>query len=99
MESTIWSRFAHFVKESYTHRFKQSFSGVVMGFFSANNLLFAGQMANLVTPFWWIVKGIGSVMLAFFMSMATSYGAYLIEIHKEKREEKKSQRKKRNKAA
>lgn len=56
-----------------------------MGLISANNLLFAGQMANMVGPAWWVIKGVGTVVLAFFTSMATSYGSYLIDRFKEKK--------------
>src|ERR1700743_224650 len=94
MEQSYWARFAHFVKESYTERIKQSASGLFMGLISANNLLFAGFMAHLVGPVWWFLKGIGAVALAFSTSLATSYVAYLEEQYKEKKSESKAGKRK-----
>ena len=92
MEPDIWTRFVHFVRDSYHERIKQTASGLFMGFIAANNLLFSGELANLVGIFWWIIKGLSTVILAFFTSLATSYAAYLIE--KNKNDGKKSQKKK-----
>jgi len=69
-----------------------------MGFIGAKSLLFSGIMANLVGPLWWIAKGIGTVMLAFCTSVATAYGAYLIEIHKEN-QKKSPESKRKDRAA
>lgn len=85
MEPSIWRTFARFVKDSYTKRIKIASSGIFMGLITSNNLLFAGQLANLVGVGWWVLKGIGAVVLAFSTSMATSYGSYLIESLKEKK--------------
>ena len=98
MEQSYWSRFTQFVKDSYTQRLKQSSGGLFMGLITANNLLFAGVLANLVGPLWWIFKGICTVFLAFFTSLATSYAAYLIEKHKEN-QKKSPTTKRKNKAA
>lgn len=69
-----------------------------MGFIASQHILFAGWMANLVTPIWWIIKGVGTVVLAFCTSLATSYGAYLIEVHKEN-QKKNPTRKKQDRVA
>jgi len=95
MEPNLWNRLIGFVKDSYTKRIRQAFSGVVMGFLAANGLLFSGPMADLVTAGWWIAKGVGSVILAFTTSLATSYGAYLVEQHKNRKNVTQSQRRKR----
>lgn len=99
--TTLFYRFAKFLKESYTQRIKQSGSGILMGFIGAQHLLFAGTLANLVGPLWWAIKGAGTVALAFFSSLATSYGAYLIEKYKDKKRGRPSPTKngKKNKAA
>lgn len=96
MEPTnLWTQFTHFVKDSYTERIRQTSSGVLMGFIGAQHILFSGLLANLVSPLWWLIKGIGTIVLAFFTSLATSYAAYLIERHKESKKKDPIRRKKR----
>jgi hypothetical protein len=97
MEPSPWTRFIAFIKDSYTARIKHAFSGVLMGFIAGQHLLFAGALADLVTAGWWIFKGISTVVLAFFTSLATSYAAYLIDKHKNKNNE--SRKRPRKKAA
>ncbi len=70
-----------------------------MGFIGAKSLLFSGVLAHLVGPLWWAAKGIGTVVLAFCTSLATAYGAYLIEVHKENQKKRPENRKRKNKAA
>lgn len=79
MGKTYW-RFALFIKESAIERTKQTIAGIGMGGISAYNLLWIGPIAENLG---WLVKGIGSVALAFFSGLATSYAGYLIERHKE----------------
>lgn len=81
----LWSRFICFTKESYTRRFKENFGGVCMGFFGSQHLLFGPDLAHLVSGAWWIMKGIGTVMLAFFSGLATTYGSKIVEEHFKKK--------------
>lgn len=100
MEPSYWGRLAHFIKESYTQRIRQAGSGILMGFVGAQHLLFSGVMADLVGPVWWIIKGVGTIMLAFFTSLATSYAAYLIDVYKENQKKRPvGQKKRKDKAA
>lgn len=99
MEPTIWGAFTRFVKESYTKRIKVAGSGIFMGLITSNNLLFAGELANMVGPFWWVVKGIGTVVLAFSTSLATSYASMLIEQYKEKKSQNRIDKKRKDRAA
>lgn len=93
MESSVWNRLVKFIRDSYTTRFKQASSGVIMGFIASQHLLFAGFMADLVTVGWWVFKGICTVILAFFTSLATSYAAYLIDQYKLKKDATRKKRK------
>lgn len=99
MEQSIWSVFCRFVKESYTKRLRIVASGLFMGLISSNNIFFAGFMASLVGPLWWVIKGIGSVVLAFSTSLATAYAAYLVETHKNKKNEKRQKKNQRGSKA
>lgn len=85
MEPDIWEKFIRFVKESYTQRFSHCFSGIICGFIGARSLLYSGAAAELVGLAWWIVKGIGTVALAFSTSLATGYAGLLLERLKEKK--------------
>jgi len=98
MEPSIWRTIVQFIKDSYLVRVKESFLGICMGFSISNNLLFSGELANLVTAGWWICKGLGSLTLAFITSMLTSYGAFLVKKWTEAPEEKKN-KSRRKKAA
>lgn len=94
MEPTLWARFIGFVKESYLYRLKETFAGIFMGFGISKHLLFAGQLANLVGG-WWLIKAIGSLILAFVTSLLTSYAGVLVKRWTDP--EKKSQRKEKRK--
>jgi hypothetical protein len=98
MEPNLWTQFIRFVKDSYTKRIKQAFSGSIMGLISAQHIFFAGPLADLVSGGWWVIKGIGTVILAFSTSMATCYGAYLIDCHKEKQKKRSDGKNKRKTA-
>lgn len=99
MENSIWTRLTRFIRESYTLRIKESFSGICMGFVISNNILFSGSFATLVTQWWWLLKAIGSVILAFVTSLATSYAALLIKQHGERKKKDPPIRKRKDKAA
>jgi hypothetical protein len=86
MEPSIWTRFAQFVKDSYTERLKTSGAGVFMGFIGANQLLFSGMLAPLVGVGWWVLKGVGTVILAFSTSMAASAGEHYFKKWTQKRD-------------
>jgi hypothetical protein len=87
MESNIFERFIYFVRESYTKRFSHCFSGILCGFIGARGLLFSGAMSELVGVGWWILKGLGAVVLAFTTSLATGYAGLVIERMKRKRKD------------
>lgn len=69
-----------------------------MGFIGAQHLLWSGFLATLVGPIWWVLKGIGTIVLAFSSALATGYAGVIIEDWKDKRIEKKNSNKDRNAA-
>lgn len=95
MEPTIWAKLVGFVKESYLYRIKETFVGVIMGFDISRHLLFSGWIATLVSTWWWLIKAVGSLLLAFVTSMLTSYGSVLVKrwTDPEKKSKKDDQRK------
>ena len=66
-----------------------------MGFYGSQHIFFSGELARLVGAGWWVLKGVGTVTLAFFSSMATAYGAHLIDQYKNKSNVKQPTQKKR----
>lgn len=96
MESSLWARFALFIKESIIQRTKQALSGVSMGCIASVNFLWAGPLAKILVGWMgWIVKGVGSVILAFSCGLATAYAGYLIERYKESKKKMPIKRRKR----
>jgi len=96
MESSILYRLATFIKESYTKRIKEVASGLFMGGFGGYNIFFADIPEPLKHTWigtWLWVK---TIFFAFTSSLATAYGAYIIENFKKKRNAKKSQKKRQN---
>lgn len=117
MEQSIWQRFKVFIQqvvrekikafkifiwESLTQKFKAFFPGCVMGLFGAKSLLFSGLPAEAITFGAYLLKFMGTVLMAFGSGLGTSGGAYLIEKYKNRKNDKpqkKRERSKRDKAA
>lgn len=85
MDRTIWEKFAAFIRQSITEKFKTFYPGVLVGLIGAKSLLFAGLSNEMVTLGAYILKYIGTVIMAFSSGLATAYAGYLIEQHKEKK--------------
>jgi hypothetical protein len=96
MEKSIWDKFVRFIRESFSEKFKYCFPGCLMGFWGAKSLLFAGLSSEMVTIGAYILKYIGTVLMAFSSGLATSYAAYLIEKHKNKKDESQTRTRKRS---
>ena len=96
MEPHIRDRFIQFIKSSFQEKFKVFLPGALVGLFGAKSLLFAGLPDKMVTLGAYIVKYIGTVIMAFSSGLATAYAAYLIEEHKKKKDVKRSQKKRQN---
>lgn len=100
MENSIWERLKNFVQASLTSKFKAFFPGCIIGLFGAKSLLFAGLPPEVVTFGTYCLKFLGTVLMAFGSGLGTTYGALLIEKHKNKQNEPPSQKKRgRSKAA
>lgn len=97
MEKSIWEKFAHFIRQSTTEKFKTFYPGVLVGLLGAKSLLFAGLSSEMVTLGAYVLKYIGTVVMAFSSGLATAYAGYLIERHKEKKNDKEKGPKKRQK--
>lgn len=85
MESSIWEKFKIFIRESLTQKFKAFFPGCIMGFIGSRSLLFSGLPAEMVTVGAYVLKYIGTIIMAFSSGLATSYAAFLIEKYKNKK--------------
>lgn len=94
MEKSLWEKFAHFIRQSTTEKFKTFYPGVLVGLFGAKSLLFAGLSSEMVTLGTYVLKYIGTVVMAFSSGLATAYAGYLIERHKEKNNDKQKSSKK-----
>jgi hypothetical protein len=79
MEPNIWGKLKSFIQNSFSEKFKYCFPGCIMGFWGAKSLLFAGLGSEMVTIGTYILKYVGTVLMAFSSGLATSYAAYLIE--------------------
>jgi hypothetical protein len=99
MEHSIWRRLKCFIQESLSEKFKVFFPGMCMGFFGAKSLLFSGISAEMVTFGTYVLKYIGTVIMAFSSGLATAYAALLIEKHKERQKKSPIDSVKRKKAA
>ena len=67
--------------------------GCVMGYIGGQHILFSGVNISVVE---YGVKFVGATVMAFGSGLATSYAAYLIEIHKKKQNGKAKQKKRQN---
>ena len=92
MEQSIWERLKNFIRESLTQKFQAFFPGCVMGFIGSRSLLFANLPAEMVTIGAYVLKYIGTIIMAFSSGLATSYAAFLIEKYKNKKNVKQSQK-------
>jgi hypothetical protein len=92
MGTDIWERVRCFIQDSYSKKFKFSFPGCIMGFIGAKSLLFAGLPAEMVTIGAYVIKYMGTIIMAFSSGLATSYAAYLIEKFKNKDNVKQPQK-------
>jgi hypothetical protein len=92
MEPSIWSRIRQFVQQSFTEKFKYCLPGCIMGLLGAKSLLFAGLPAEMVTLGAYVLKYVGTVLMAFGSGLATAYAAYLIDQYKNKKNVKQSQK-------
>ena len=101
MENDIWTRLANFLRASYTNRFKENMAGITMGYVSSRTFLFNAVPPELMHTWLGVWIWMKTVFFAFTSGLATSYAAYLIEKHKEKKSPPTngSLRKKRNRAA
>ena len=100
MEPNLWTQLTHFIKRCHTEHFKEVLGGYFMGFIGAQHLLYSGALSSLVGPVWWVLKGIGTIVLAFGSALATGYAGVIITDWKERRDEKKSSNSsKKNRAA
>lgn len=70
-----------------------------MGFFNAQHLLFSGSLAHLVTIWWWVFKGVCTVILAFFTGLATAYASKLVQSLGSEKKSTSVRRKRNDKAA
>lgn len=96
MEPTYFERFLAFVKGSFQEKFKVFLPGAIVGLFGAKSLLFAGLPDKMVTIGAYIIKYVGTVIMAFSSGLATAYAAYLIEQYKKKKDVKIKQKKRQN---
>ena len=85
MDTNLWSRIRQFIQTSFTEKFKYCLPGCVMGFIGSKSLLFSGLPAEMVTFGAYVLKYIGTVLMAFGSGLATSYAAHLVEKYKEKK--------------
>lgn len=95
----LWSRFKEFVLQSLGQKFKVFFPGVCMGFIGAQHLLWNGFVVSVVE---YVLKFIGTVLMAFFSGLATCYASYCFDKFKTKKDgqqQKKRQGGRNNKAA
>jgi hypothetical protein len=99
MENSLWHRFVQFVKSSFQEKFKVFLPGAIAGLFGAKSLLFAGLPPEAVTFGTYVLKYIGTVLMAFSSGLATAYAAFLIEKHKENQKKSPSGKRKNNRAA
>lgn len=97
MDRTIWEKFAAFIQQSITEKFKTFYPGVLVGLIGAKSLLFAGLPSEMVTLGTYVIKYIGTILMAFSSGLATAYAGYLIERHKENKNEKSKGPQKRQK--
>lgn len=97
MEPNLWARFAKFIKSSFQEKFKAFMPGCVMGYIGGQHILFSGVSISMVE---YVVKFTGATFMAFGSGLATSYAAYLVEQHKNKKTNgTEKRRKKRDRAA
>lgn len=97
MESNIWIKFLRFIYTSYTKRFKESVSGLVMGYIGGRNICWVDIPPELVHTWIGVWAWIKTVFFAFSSSLATAYAAYLVEKHKENKRKRPESRKIKNK--
>lgn len=96
MEPNLLSRLATFIKESYTRRIKEVASGLIMGGIGGYNIFFPKLPPELIHTWIGVWLWMKTVFFAFSSSIATAYGAYLIEKHKNKKNERPKKRQKNN---
>lgn len=70
--------------------------GALVGLFGAKSLLFSGLPDKMVTLGAYIIKYVGTVIMAFSSGLATAYAAYLIDQYKNKKDGKIKQKKRQN---
>lgn len=96
MEPTYFERFIQFVKSSFREKFKAFMPGCVMGFIGSKSLLWSGVDITFLV---YVVKFIGSVLMAFGSGLATAYAAYLVDRYKENQKKIPPKEKRKNKRA
>lgn len=73
--------------------------GCIVGLLCGKSLLFAGLPAELVTFGAYCLKYMATIFMAFGSGLSTAYGAYLIEKYKIKKDERRTTKNDREKAA
>lgn len=89
MEQSLWTRFRCFVAHALTQKFKAFFPGSIMGFIGGQHLLFTGFPVSVVS---YVYKFLGTVILAFFSGLATTWAAKIIERRFEVKDQRRGKR-------
>ena|ERR1700740_440590 len=100
MEPNVITRLVLFIKTSYSKYLKESLSGLFMGGFGGYSIYFGNVPHELIQTWIGLWLWVKTIFFAFSSSIATAYGAYLIEKHKKKNNERKGpRRRQKDKAA
>jgi len=79
MEPSVWAKIQSFLRECFKEKFKIFFPGSLLGLFAGKSLLFSGLPAELVTFGAYLLKFVGTVLMAVASGAATTYGAKWVE--------------------
>lgn len=85
MESNLWTKFVQFVKHSLKEKFALFFGGTFIGWFGGMSLFFSGLSPEIITLGAYVLKFMGTLLMAFGSGLGTTAGAKWVERKFEKK--------------